>query len=120
PFARRAAFLDLRDSTIDRAACDTRYLRHQRHAAVPKHTRFSSRKPPPCLLVEHRFQRIEALPNQIRAIRHASRLRDAIPAVNPPTPLSIAPEAFLIHLFMQAALAWSWNLLGKEYCCAMQ
>ena len=52
---------------------------------------FSSCKPPPRLLVEHWFQRIKALPNQIRAVRHASRLRGAIPAVNLPVKLSVAP-----------------------------
>ena len=105
PLPSTTVFLDFRDAAIDCRARNARHFRNERYAATSKGTRLCGRKASTSLLIENRIQRIKALPNQICGSRHTLRLRDAAQPVNHPAQLSIAHEAFLIHLFMQAALA---------------
>ena len=80
----RSIFLDFNDAAIDRPARNARHFRDKRHATTSKHARLRGCKASARLLVENRGQRIEALPNQICGVRHASRLRDAAPARESP------------------------------------
>jgi hypothetical protein len=82
--ACRAPLLDLIDAAIDRGSRNAGHFRHQRDAAVPQCERLGGRKTPPPLLVEHRFQCLEALPNQLRGVRHRQLLRHAIPTRESP------------------------------------
>jgi hypothetical protein len=92
PFPGRAVLRDLRDAAIDRRAGDARHGRDECHPATAERTSLSRREPSPRLLVEHRIQRLKALPNQVCRIRHARRLPDTIPPCESP------PRDFALRL----------------------